>query len=58
MPSGVPAHGDIKKEEGGEGMSEKTASGGSGYITGLLAGLVVGGGLFWITMQLLIAQRP
>ncbi len=39
-------------------MTEKTASGGSGYMSGLIAGLVVGGGLFWLTIQLLIAQRP
>ncbi len=39
-------------------MTEKAASGGSGYMTGLIAGLVVGGGLFWLTIQLLIAQRP
>lgn len=39
-------------------MTEKSVSGGSNYLTGLLAGLVVGGALFWLTMQLLIAQRP
>ncbi len=37
---------------------ENKASGGSGYMTGLLTGLIVGGLLFWVTMQLLIAQRP
>lgn len=39
-------------------MTEKTASGGSGYYTGLAAGLIVGGALFWLTIQLLILQRP
>lgn len=49
---------DETLDEGGEEMTEKAASGQSGYIKGLLAGLVVGGALFWLTMQLLIAQRP
>ena len=39
-------------------MTEKTASGGSGNLTGLITGLIIGGGLFWLTIQLLIAQRP
>ena len=39
-------------------MAEKTASGGLGYLPGLVAGLIVGGGLFWLTIQMLIAQRP
>ncbi len=39
-------------------MTEKEASSGSGYMTGLISGLIVGGGLFWLTIQLLIAQRP
>ena len=39
-------------------MTEKAASSGSGYMTGLISGLIVGGGLFWLTIQMLIAQRP
>lgn len=39
-------------------MAEKAAEGGSNYMIGLIAGLIVGAGLFWVTMQLLIAQRP
>lgn len=39
-------------------MAEKAATGGSNYMTGLIVGLIAGAGLFWLTMQLLIAQRP
>jgi len=39
-------------------MTEKTTSGGMGYVPGLILGLVVGSGLFWLTIQMLIAQRP
>lgn len=39
-------------------MAEKAAEGGSNYLTGLIAGLIVGAGLFWVTIQMLIAQRP
>lgn len=39
-------------------MTDKAASGGSGYLTGVIVGLVIGGGLFWLTIQMLIAQRP
>lgn len=38
-------------------MTEKTVSGKSDYMMGLVAGLLVGGGLFWLTIQMLIAQR-
>ena len=39
-------------------MTEKAEAKKSGYVTGLITGLIAGGALFWMTMQLLIAQRP
>ena len=39
-------------------MTEKTSSNGMGYVPGLIFGLIVGGGLFWLTIKMLIAQRP
>lgn len=39
-------------------MAEKTTSSGMGYVPGLIFGLIVGSGLFWLTIKMLIAQRP
>jgi len=39
-------------------MTEKTNSGGMGYVPGLIFGLIVGSALFWLTIKMLIAQRP
>ena len=40
-------------------MAEEQASAGSGsnYWVGLLVGLAVGAGLFWVTMKILVALR-
>ena len=39
-------------------MAEKAEPKNSGYMAGIIAGLIVGIALFWMTMQLLIVQRP
>lgn len=39
-------------------MTEKTSSTGMGYMPGLIFGLIVGSALFWLTIKMLIAQRP
>ena len=39
-------------------MTEITISGGIGFVPGLIFGLFVGSALFWLTIKMLIAQRP
>ena len=36
---------------------EKSSEKGGNYYTGLIVGLLVGAALFWMTIQMLIAQR-